>query len=332
MIAAKHPAMEAFRRVPHPWWVHSVPLLMIFPPLVLWLLYLQFIIGTAIGDIGSGPGWLIFHILPLIGALAISWLVAVGGTYVCSALLRYRDRRRLGPARDDEVYVGIAYADGFWNYRNDHAWDRGYLRATQDGLVFRGQGTEFALPAHAIRDVRPAASRATAGLNIPRVFVDWESPDGAVSTLSLDGRSIPAFGMARRANVAITEYLQKTLRLSAHDPLRAIWPPALNPHQFVLATRLRITTSDRLITLVLSCLAGSAAVAAFYPYLRALELAAPPIAAGFFVIAYMAISGVVLNRRIGQRLEEASQDSVELPRVADAPRIPQSSEDVHLRA
>lgn len=335
MIAKKHPAMAEFRRVPRPWWVHSVPLLMVLPPFALWLVLFQIGFGMFLdaffGFSEKGIVGFMFHVVPVVGALFMSWLVAVGGTYVCGALLRYRDRRALGPIHAEEVYVGIAYADGFWRYENDHAWDRGYLRVTPDGLSFRGHATEFALPSHAIRGVRLASSRATASLDIPLVFVDWESPDGALSTLSLDGRGIFAFGIARRANVALAGYLESVLRLSAHHPLRAIWPPALAPERFVKATGLRVTSSDRLLTLALAGLAGMATFAGAYPYLLPFGVAAPPIAAGLFVIAYLAISEIVLNWRVARRLEAASKEPIEVLRIPDA-KAAAAPEDVHLRA
>lgn len=325
-IATSHPLMAEFRRVPRPWWVSNAPLLAALPPFVGWLLLVQAGVGSYLHE-----DQIFLHILPVVAALFIAWNVAVAGTYVCGVLLGIQDRRRLGKPNDDEMYVGVAYADGFWTFRNDVAWDRGYLRATPDGLVFRGHATEFALPAHAIRSVRLAGSCSTANVDMPRVFVEWAAPDGAISTLSLDGRGILAYGVARRGNIALAEYLLAVLRLSAHDPLRPLWPPAKTPERFVGLTAHRVHRSDRLVATVLSLLAGMGALWISIQYLLPLREAGAPIAAGLFLIAFLFVFGITLNRRINRRLDRLAQIPVDVLPARDVnPAI--ETDEQHLRA
>jgi hypothetical protein len=250
------------------------------------------------------------HLMPLaIAILLFAWLSTVWGTDLAMKALRMLDFRILGRPRDEESYVGIAYSDDFWSFRNDLAWDRGFLTARPDGLVFRGHVTEFALPAHAIHGIRLATTKGVGALGTPRIFIDWVSPDGATSTLSLDGRAIKAFQRETRANLALADKIRDALSKPAETPISAQWPPALNPTGFLSMEDLRLSGADRMAGLAGGFGLGALVLVAEMILLLSMGVAdsvVAPFVSISFALAFMVGVGITLNQRIRQKADKAS--------------------------
>jgi hypothetical protein len=88
---------------------------------------------------------------------------------------------------------------------------------------------------------------------MPRLFVDWTSPDGEENTLSLDTR--PFFhGEAGAKSVEhLHDEIQDALRRPSGHPLSPIWPPAVRLNRLDLrGSQLRFTTGDFLFVLALA--------------------------------------------------------------------------------
>lgn len=296
--------MAMFQAVPVPWYVAMLPGLMSMVPMALGLVILLNDKGPSIGAEGF------VHIMPLGIAIILSaWLSAVWGTELAMKALRRLDFRILGRPRKEEGYVGIAYSDNFWTFRNDLAWDRGFLTVSPDGLVFRGHVTEFALPAHAIHGVRLATTKGVGALGTPRIFIDWVSPDGATSTLSLDGRAIKAFQRETRANLALVDKIRDALSRPAETPIPSHWPPALNPTGFLAMEDLRLSGADRL-----AGLAGGFGLGVLVLVVEVIVLlwmgASDSVIAPFvsisFTLTFMVGVGITLNQRIRQKADKAS--------------------------
>lgn len=242
-VPDKHPAASAFRDVPCP---RASTLLYVLLPLILGLV-------LAI----AACFWLAFHreetaragFFPFLCGFVV-WIAFMwGGVQFGQVLQRKRfgelDQSRLGKRILGETYVGIAYAEGCWRLREDMAWDRGYLSASADGLRFRGHASGFALPAHAIRAVRLETSTMAPHQRVPRIFVDWTSPDGEDNTFSLDTRPVWFDRSAIRAVERLRNMIADALRQPAERPLSPVWPPAVRLERLDLrASLMKINLRD----------------------------------------------------------------------------------------
>lgn len=254
-LPKSHPAARALEDVPRPPaqdWVAGSP--------VFGALLLSFAaVGLLLGDSGSitAIGFLGFF------AGLVAWGGMIGGSLALGAILMRRrrrefDLRRLGAPREGETYVGIAYAEGFWTLREDVAWDRGYLSVSPDGIRFRGYAAEIALPAHAIRAVRLETSRTSPHDRIPRIFVDWISPDGEENTLSLDTRASHFSSKTLAEIVALRDSISAAMQSSASRPLTPQWPPAVRLERLDLRSSQMVVTARDLMVFALGVIPGVA--------------------------------------------------------------------------
>lgn len=318
MISPLHPSMATFRAVPIPWFVPALPALLIVPPILLGLALLILDKGPSTGAEGF------VRLMPPAAAIGLlAWLFGVWGTHLAMRSLKAFDLRALGGGKPGEIYAGVAYSDGCWSFRNDLAWDRGLLSATPDGLVFRGRASEFALPSHAILGVRLATSQGVSTLGAPRVFIDWVSPDGASSTLSLDAREIKAFQRVKGANIALAERVRTALRAPAEAPISAQWPPAVNPNGFLPMDALRMTTADRFASFLRGVGLSALVIVIAVPVMMGFGFTSAAIGPAMSVLSTLAFLigfGLTLGRRVGRRVEEASRAAADPQPLPDPSR------------
>lgn len=260
-LPESHPAALAYRDIPRP----SSPTRFALVPLFVWV-FLSLALAA----------WLFFHreaagAAGFLGFLSgfLAWCGLMMGTILGSLALFRRslsqfDVERMGSRQEDETYVGVAFADGIWNLRDDVAWDRGYLSVSPDGVRFRGYASNFALPAHAIRSVRLETGRLAPHQRIPRLFIEWASPDGEVNTLSLDTRPIWYGQGATEAIVDLRDKIFSALQMAAAHPLTPIWPPAVRLERLDLrVSQMKITLLD-LAALPIGLIVGLALMIGIY--------------------------------------------------------------------
>lgn len=176
-----------------------------------------------------------------------------------------KDLAKLGEMASGDRYVGVAYCDDVWAYRQDTSWDRGILRIEKDRVYFHGYGPGFELPVSAIQNVRIGATQGIVTSNLPRVFVDWTAPDESHNTLSFEIRD----GATRAETIAKSEELADQLTDLAQVQHGATedspsWP--IQSSKLIFAPQSpeeRINASDRLSGFLAALIVGAVGVAVF---------------------------------------------------------------------
>jgi STE24 endopeptidase len=84
-------------------------------------------------------------------------------------------------AAGDGWFVGLGPAPAPRLYEGHGAWDVGHLTLLGDELVFRGDGSAFALPRSAVLDVRRGPGHP-GWIRLENVYIDWQAADGSRRT------------------------------------------------------------------------------------------------------------------------------------------------------
>jgi len=175
-----YPALQMFKGVPRYGWLRfagQMAFLLGGAVLILPSLFVNSLFPSWAGSPKASLFFLANIALVILLALALNQKAGYWGM----ALIQSRDEKVIGPPKGGETYVGVAYCDGVWAFREFASWDRGYVSLLDGCVCFRGFCSDFRLPIVAIRDVRYQAPRRGGG----RVYVDWSTPDGVANTLSL---------------------------------------------------------------------------------------------------------------------------------------------------
>jgi hypothetical protein len=150
------------------------------------------------------------------------------------ALRRYEQLRRQLAARlppdeaaavlaGDGWFVGLGPAAAPRLYEAHAAWDIGHLTLLGDELVFRGDGTAFALPRAAVLDVRRGPGHP-GWIRQENVYVDWQTADGARRTFYAR-----PYGRSLRGTAALTAPYAARLAAWRAGPAMAASPSRLPP-------------------------------------------------------------------------------------------------------
>lgn len=211
--------------------------------------------------------------VPFVFAVAVDHLVER-----CARLAEMRtrelDHQEIGAVPEDALYVGIAYADGFWSIQSSYSWDRGWLSISPNGLTFNGCASAFSLPSHAITGIRLARSSHESAARL-RVFIDWLAPDGDTSALSLEPLIVGPRKAKSEAAESLHLNLQTTFSRPAEEPLIPTWPPSVSPER-LRANDLRLGKRELIGLISRSMGTTLGACAVLY-----LTLTAFPVAPGF---------------------------------------------------
>lgn len=185
-------------------------------------------------------------------------------------LLRVVERGRI-IGRPNDLYVGVAYADGFWYLNGGTSWDRGYLRLEAGGLEFTGLSTSFRLPDSAIQQVRVAQSEIRAGDSEPRLFVDWTDPHGRAGTLSLQVRTPLRAAAINSAITALQFELSRRVGQASID-YAPNWPIAIpaNTTEKLYSSR-KVTPEDRSFARRCAVMVGLAVAAIMWSFVALLS-------------------------------------------------------------
>ena len=123
-------------------------------------------------------------------------------------LVRDADLIELGEPPSDSRYVGVAYADGIWQFQSDPSWDRGFLTRKGGCLLFKGLASSFLLPMEMVKDVVVLTSVKTLTGQSHRVFVYWRDEDDRLNTLSLEVRDAGDSSKLESKTLGLADWLK----------------------------------------------------------------------------------------------------------------------------
>lgn len=296
--------MEAFRGLPQHQEKQARYVLLamaaLFGPILLAMLILTLVPAWRTGAVGAAVT------LPLI-ALGFTLSFRLVGPLQFAFQRRQRQLDDTALKHKEGHYVGVAYGDRLWSFRQDTAWDRGYLHGEDGLLVFEGYGPGFKLPVGLIHSVRLVERQMFVG-KLQFIFVRWSEVGWPENTLILQIRDARNIRDLRNKTYDLRMWLDAQIsgaEFGRHDS--DALPMATSRLDFsAVASRETIQPADRrvafltgvgcwLVTIVLS-------IAVSIPFHKPLVqyFAAPAAMAG--LIGYqMTVMKRVRNRAINRK-------------------------------
>jgi hypothetical protein len=265
-IPLDHPQMAPFRKVPSR---KSVQFRVQWPVLLPFMASIGLCLVLFEAKILPETGWFSGVVVISFVALGI-WLTMVVSRIVVARsmlLVREADDIDLGQPPSDSRYVGVAYADGMWQFQDDTSWDRGFLMKESGCLIFGGLGSSFLLPLDKIERVVVRKSVKSLSGQLTRIFLDWRDENNQLNTLSLEVRDAGDSSKVESKTLELANWLRAEAKKSAPFPLP---PPEKLPFRSVLLDFNRIPSlqtirlSDRVLGALafLVCVVAVTAIAA----------------------------------------------------------------------
>ena len=120
-------------------------------------------------------------------------------------------------ARGEGWFVGLGPSSAPRLYDGHSNWDVGHLVFTDDSLVYRGDGTAFALPRERLGTVRLGAG-PPGWLRVPNAYVDWRDDEGKMRTFFVRSHARTLRGVrheTERLLGALVEWRRRTTTTTA---------------------------------------------------------------------------------------------------------------------
>lgn len=218
-VPESHVGMQVFAKLPRIAVSMWVSLYAMLAPILIVVLTVTILAQVNPQDKAIGMGLIVFGgILSFVGfAFCLRFVHSI------FEVKQAQHDRQTFEASENEIHVGIAYADHFWGFRNDTSWDRGFICYENGFLCFRGFGPEFRLPVANIYDTW-ISTTGHSPFGSTRIFVRWVHPVSGINTFSLEIRSERSVQDRMSKAEELNIWLRCLPRNFGHDLDEIVWP------------------------------------------------------------------------------------------------------------